>query len=127
KTSSNTRNMNIDNTLRSNKRTEYDRQTGQYDNEWVVNVARARKNVADWRDDIDDELEDQELEAHYIYMEKIQEVIPDAANNLDLSLILSHSKRVPLATPSIDGTPEQPREELMLVKMQRKCGKQLKD
>nr|GEX91244.1 hypothetical protein [Tanacetum cinerariifolium] len=45
KTSSNTRNMNIDNTPRSNKRTEYDRQTGQYDNEWVVNVARARKNV----------------------------------------------------------------------------------
>ncbi|GJV01743.1 integrase, catalytic region, zinc finger, CCHC-type containing protein, partial [Tanacetum coccineum] len=35
----------------------------------------------DWRDDIDDELEDQELEAHYMYMEKIQEVILDATDN----------------------------------------------
>nr|GEY41416.1 hypothetical protein [Tanacetum cinerariifolium] len=29
---------------------------------------------ADWRDDIDDELEDQELKAHYMYMAQIQEV-----------------------------------------------------
>nr|GFB64989.1 Gag-Pol polyprotein [Tanacetum cinerariifolium] len=29
---------------------------------------------ADWRDDTDDELEDQELEAHYMYMAQIQEV-----------------------------------------------------
>ncbi|GKB56123.1 retrovirus-related pol polyprotein from transposon TNT 1-94 [Tanacetum coccineum] len=35
----------------------------------------------DWRDDADDEPEDQELEAHYIYMAKIQEVSPDAADN----------------------------------------------
>nr|GEX06773.1 hypothetical protein [Tanacetum cinerariifolium] len=35
---------------------------------------------ADWRDDTDDELEDQELEAHYMYMAKIQEVSPDAAD-----------------------------------------------
>nr|GEY76005.1 RNA-directed DNA polymerase, eukaryota, reverse transcriptase zinc-binding domain protein [Tanacetum cinerariifolium] len=34
-----------------------------------------------YKDDIDDELEDQELEAHYIYMEKIKEVTPDAAAN----------------------------------------------
>nr|GEX61041.1 retrovirus-related Pol polyprotein from transposon TNT 1-94 [Tanacetum cinerariifolium] len=34
----------------------------------------------DLRDDIDDELEDQELEAHYMYMAKIQEVSPDAAD-----------------------------------------------
>ncbi|GJU15262.1 hypothetical protein Tco_1143228 [Tanacetum coccineum] len=32
----------------------------------------------DWRDDTDDEPEDQELEAHYLYMTKIQEVTPDA-------------------------------------------------
>nr|GEU76949.1 retrovirus-related Pol polyprotein from transposon TNT 1-94 [Tanacetum cinerariifolium] len=36
---------------------------------------------ADWKDDIDDESEDQELEAHYIYMAQIQEVTPDAADN----------------------------------------------
>nr|GEV72667.1 hypothetical protein [Tanacetum cinerariifolium] len=36
---------------------------------------------ADWMDDTDDELEDQELEAHYMYMAKIQEVSPDAADS----------------------------------------------
>ncbi|GKD99672.1 retrovirus-related pol polyprotein from transposon TNT 1-94, partial [Tanacetum coccineum] len=36
---------------------------------------------ADWRDDTNDKLEDQELEAHYLYMAKIQEVTPDVANN----------------------------------------------
>nr|GEZ70009.1 hypothetical protein [Tanacetum cinerariifolium] len=36
---------------------------------------------ADWRDDTDNEPEDQELEAHYMYMIQIQEVNPDAADN----------------------------------------------
>nr|GFC10713.1 hypothetical protein [Tanacetum cinerariifolium] len=37
---------------------------------------------ADWRDDTDDdELEDQELEAHYMYMAQLQEVSPDAADS----------------------------------------------
>nr|GFB70095.1 hypothetical protein [Tanacetum cinerariifolium] len=36
---------------------------------------------ADWMDDTDDESDDQELEAHYMYMEKIQEVTPDAAGS----------------------------------------------
>nr|GEY89479.1 hypothetical protein [Tanacetum cinerariifolium] len=37
---------------------------------------------ADWRDDTDDdELEDQELEAHYMYMVQLREVSPDAANS----------------------------------------------
>nr|GFB68154.1 hypothetical protein [Tanacetum cinerariifolium] len=36
---------------------------------------------ADWRDDIDDEPEDQELETHYLYMAHIQEVTSDAADN----------------------------------------------
>nr|GEV99316.1 retrovirus-related Pol polyprotein from transposon TNT 1-94 [Tanacetum cinerariifolium] len=36
----------------------------------------------DWRDDTDDdELEDQELEAHYMYMAQLQEVTPDAADS----------------------------------------------
>ncbi|GJZ22892.1 hypothetical protein Tco_0559931 [Tanacetum coccineum] len=62
KTSSNTRNVNVDNPPRSDKRTGYSEQ-------------------ADWRDDTYDELEDQELEAHYMYMKKIQEVTPDAVHN----------------------------------------------
>nr|GFB99858.1 hypothetical protein [Tanacetum cinerariifolium] len=39
-------------------------------------------NQADWRDDTDDdELEDHELEAHYMYMAQLQEVSPDAADS----------------------------------------------
>ncbi|GJX42524.1 hypothetical protein Tco_0257514 [Tanacetum coccineum] len=30
-----------------------------------------------WKDDTDDEFDDQELEAHYMYMAQIQEVTPD--------------------------------------------------
>nr|GEV04517.1 copia protein [Tanacetum cinerariifolium]GEV27752.1 copia protein [Tanacetum cinerariifolium] len=74
KTSSNTCRAHQDNTLRINRGIEYD-------NQMVVNVVVARENVADWRDDTDDKLEDQELEAHYLYMEKIQEVTPDVADN----------------------------------------------
>nr|GEX78582.1 hypothetical protein [Tanacetum cinerariifolium] len=36
---------------------------------------------ADWRGGIDDEPKDQELEAHYLYMVKIQGVTPDATDN----------------------------------------------
>nr|GEY13630.1 hypothetical protein [Tanacetum cinerariifolium] len=45
-------------------------QAGQYDNQRAVNVIEARENVGT-----------QEVEAHYIYMSKIQEVTPDAADN----------------------------------------------
>nr|GFB76361.1 hypothetical protein [Tanacetum cinerariifolium] len=46
--------------------------------------ARIQLNAeqVDWRDDTDDdELEDQELEAHYMYMAQLQEVSPDAADS----------------------------------------------
>nr|GEX31179.1 hypothetical protein [Tanacetum cinerariifolium] len=39
------------------------------------------KDQAGWRDDTDDEPEDQELEAHYMYIAQIQEVTLDAADN----------------------------------------------
>nr|GEU76876.1 hypothetical protein [Tanacetum cinerariifolium] len=78
KTSSNISRANQDNTLRINRGT-------RYDNQRVVNVVRARENLnveqADWRDETDDEPEDQELEAHYMYMAQIQEVTPDAVDN----------------------------------------------
>nr|GFA38197.1 hypothetical protein [Tanacetum cinerariifolium] len=48
------------------------------------NVAGARETVeqADWKDDTDDdELEDQELEAYYMYMAQLQQVSPDAADS----------------------------------------------
>ncbi|GJU98849.1 hypothetical protein Tco_1328120 [Tanacetum coccineum] len=76
RTSSNTSRAHQDNTLRINRGTGYD-------NQRVVNIAGARENVeqADWRDDTDDEPEDQELEAHYLYMAQIQEVTIDAVDN----------------------------------------------
>ncbi|GJW42780.1 ribonuclease H-like domain-containing protein [Tanacetum coccineum] len=60
--------------------------TDGYDNQRVVNVVGARENVeqADWRDDTDDEPDDQELDAHYMYMAQIQEVTPDVADNSGL-------------------------------------------
>nr|GEV65773.1 retrovirus-related Pol polyprotein from transposon TNT 1-94 [Tanacetum cinerariifolium] len=75
------------------------------DDEMLSNVPGARENVGttvveagiqlnvvqvDWRDDTDDESEDQELEANYMYMAQIQEVSPDAADSgliLDAELL----------------------------------------
>ncbi|GJU23307.1 hypothetical protein Tco_1156649 [Tanacetum coccineum] len=85
RTSSNSSRANQDNSPRINRGTGYD-------NQRVVNVARARDNVeeagvqlnaeqADWKDDTHDESDDQELEAHYMYMEQIQEVTPDPVDN----------------------------------------------
>nr|GFD00142.1 hypothetical protein [Tanacetum cinerariifolium] len=36
---------------------------------------------ADWKDDTDDESDEQELEAHYMYMAKLQQVSPDVVNS----------------------------------------------
>nr|GEW53196.1 retrovirus-related Pol polyprotein from transposon TNT 1-94 [Tanacetum cinerariifolium] len=73
RTSSNTSRANQDNSLRINRGVGYD-------NKRIGNVAGARETV-DWRDDIDDESEDRELEAHYMYMAHIQEVSPVAADS----------------------------------------------
>ncbi|GJZ69486.1 hypothetical protein Tco_0633036 [Tanacetum coccineum] len=50
---------------------------------------------ADWRDDTDDEPDDQELEAHYMYMAQIQELTPDDADN---------------SRPNFDTKPEHPEQ-----------------
>nr|GEU47994.1 retrotransposon protein, putative, unclassified [Tanacetum cinerariifolium] len=42
---------------------------------------KLKAEQADWRDDTDDEPDDQELKAHYMYMTQIQEVTPNAAEN----------------------------------------------
>ncbi|GKA09388.1 hypothetical protein Tco_0688719 [Tanacetum coccineum] len=85
RTSSNTSRANQDNSPRINRGTGYD-------NQRAVNVAGARENVedagvqlnaeqADWKDNTDDESDDQELEAHYMYMAQIHEVTPDPVDN----------------------------------------------
>nr|GEX76713.1 hypothetical protein [Tanacetum cinerariifolium] len=45
KTSSNTRNKNVDNTSRTDKSTGYDRQTGKYENQRAVNVVGNKDTV----------------------------------------------------------------------------------
>nr|GFA88706.1 hypothetical protein [Tanacetum cinerariifolium] len=70
RTSSNTNRANQDNSLRIN------RSVG-YENQRIGNVVGAKETVeqVDWRDDTDDdELEDQELEANYMYMAQLQDV-----------------------------------------------------
>nr|GEW70111.1 hypothetical protein [Tanacetum cinerariifolium] len=101
KTSSNSRNKNVDTTPWYKN----DNQSRQFRNQRMVNVAGARENVGspvvqqsriqcfnckefghfakecrkpkrqyDWLADTDEEINEQELEAHYSYMAKIQEV-----------------------------------------------------
>ncbi|GJY99030.1 hypothetical protein Tco_0516460 [Tanacetum coccineum] len=50
---------------------------------WDVIKAGVQLNAeqADWKDDTDDESDDQELEAHYMYMAQLQEVTPDPVDN----------------------------------------------
>nr|GEV39656.1 integrase, catalytic region, zinc finger, CCHC-type, peptidase aspartic, catalytic [Tanacetum cinerariifolium] len=83
KTSSNSRNKNVDTTPRYKN----DNQSGQFGNHRTMNVAGARENVSspvlqqsriqcfNYKEfDTDEEIDEQKLEAHYSYMAKIQEV-----------------------------------------------------
>ncbi|GKF23163.1 hypothetical protein Tco_0075485, partial [Tanacetum coccineum] len=115
RTSSNTKNKNVDTTLRY----KIDNQTGQFGNQRAMNVAGARETVggqecrkpkrvkdstyhkekmllckqakkgvplqaqqSEWLANTDEEIDKQELEAHYNYMAKIQEV-PTADSGTD--------------------------------------------
>ncbi|GJQ94665.1 hypothetical protein Tco_0005804 [Tanacetum coccineum] len=100
-------NKNVD----TNPRYKTDNQTGQFGNQRAVNVVGARETVggpvvqqsgiqcfnckefaekgvqlqaeqSDWLADTDEEIDEQELEAHYSYMAKIQEV-PNADSGTD--------------------------------------------
>ncbi|GKA71491.1 hypothetical protein Tco_0777630 [Tanacetum coccineum] len=81
RTSSNTRNKNVDTTSRYKN----DNQTRQFRNQRTMTVAGARETIAkksiplqaeqsDWLADTDEEIDEQELKTHYSYMAKIQEV-----------------------------------------------------
>nr|GEW48905.1 hypothetical protein [Tanacetum cinerariifolium] len=108
RTSSNTSRANQDNSPRINRGTGYDNQRivnvvgakdnvarecqkpkrpkdAAYDKEKMLLCKQEEAGFqlnaeqADWRDDTDDEPDDQELEAHYMYMAQLQEVTPDAS------------------------------------------------
>ncbi|GKC63529.1 hypothetical protein Tco_1096127, partial [Tanacetum coccineum] len=73
-TSSNTSRANQDNSPRINRGTGI--QCYNYKEYGHLNAEQA-----DWKDDTDDESDDQELEAHYMYMAQIQEVTLDVVDN----------------------------------------------
>ncbi|GJR69780.1 hypothetical protein Tco_0015845 [Tanacetum coccineum] len=72
RTSSNSRNKNVDTTPRYKN----DNQTGQFGNQSTMTVVGARDSVGS------QEIDEQELEAHYSFMAKIQEV-PTADSGID--------------------------------------------
>ncbi|GJV81776.1 hypothetical protein Tco_1517646 [Tanacetum coccineum] len=47
----------------------------------IKGMSETKTKQADWKDDIDDESEEQELEAHYMYMAQLQEVTPYPVDN----------------------------------------------
>ncbi|GJS73872.1 hypothetical protein Tco_0706713 [Tanacetum coccineum] len=73
-----------------------DNQSGQFGNQRTMTVAGARETVgslvftsscaSDWLEDTDEEIDEQELEAHYSYMAKIQEVSPAESSSTDTPL-----------------------------------------
>ncbi|GJX00179.1 retrovirus-related pol polyprotein from transposon TNT 1-94 [Tanacetum coccineum] len=92
RTSSNTSRANQDNSPRINRGTGYDNQRAKPKRCKGCNYHKEREcycglnkrkwvqlnaEQADWKDDTDD----QELEAHYMYMAQIQEVTPDQVDN----------------------------------------------
>ncbi|GKF24917.1 hypothetical protein Tco_0080811, partial [Tanacetum coccineum] len=84
RTSTNTRNKNVDTTLRNPKWVK----DSTYHKEKMLLCKQAEKCVqlqaeqSDWLADTDEEIDEQELEAHYSYMAKIQEV-PNADSGTD--------------------------------------------
>nr|GEU85545.1 hypothetical protein [Tanacetum cinerariifolium] len=106
RTSSNTSRANQDNSPRINRGTRECQKPKRvkdaaYHKEKMLlckqEEARFQLNAeqADWKDDTDDEPEDQELEAHYMYMAQIQEVNPDAADNFGPIFDSEPLKKVP--------------------------------
>nr|GEU92125.1 retrovirus-related Pol polyprotein from transposon TNT 1-94 [Tanacetum cinerariifolium] len=93
RTSSNTSLAHQDNTLRINRGTG----KGMQKVKWVKDAAYHKEKMllckqeearvqlnaeqANWKDNTDDESDDQELEAHYMYMAQIQEVSLDTTEN----------------------------------------------
>nr|GFA36707.1 hypothetical protein [Tanacetum cinerariifolium] len=55
--------------------------TRTYTNDKEETGIQLNAEQADWKEDTDDKSDDQELEAHYMYMAKIQEVSPDVVDS----------------------------------------------
>nr|GFC94784.1 integrase, catalytic region, zinc finger, CCHC-type, peptidase aspartic, catalytic [Tanacetum cinerariifolium] len=117
RTSSNTSRANQDNSPRIHRNAGYEGQRSG-------TVAGARETVgssmeeagiqlnadqADWKDDTDEESDDQELEAHYMYMAKLQQVSPYVVDS----------------GPIFDTEPEQKLMEIVLFIVDSGCSKHM--
>nr|GEV03975.1 retrovirus-related Pol polyprotein from transposon TNT 1-94 [Tanacetum cinerariifolium] len=136
RTSSNASRANQDNSLRINRGTGYEnqrlgnvvgaRETVAYHREKILlckqEEARIQLNAeqADWKDDTDDESNDQELEAHYMYIAKLQEVSPDAADS-GPSLMMSQCKSEQIDQNDDDDDLVNERELLASLIVKLKC------
>nr|GEV01868.1 hypothetical protein [Tanacetum cinerariifolium] len=76
---------------------------------------------ADRKDDTDDKPEDQELEAHYMYMAQIQEVTPVLLIIMDPSFILSHCNREQIDQNDDDDALANERDLLISLIEKLKC------
>nr|GEX40039.1 hypothetical protein [Tanacetum cinerariifolium] len=93
RTSSNTSRANQDNSLRINSGVSKGMSKPKRENDAAYHrekmllckpeeaVIQLNAEQADWRDGTDDESEDQELEAHYMFLAQIQKVSPDATDS----------------------------------------------
>ncbi|GJT82317.1 hypothetical protein Tco_1056659 [Tanacetum coccineum] len=96
RTSSNSRNKTEDTTPRKPKRVK----DYAYHKEKMMMCKQAEQGVplqaeqADWLEDTDEEIDEQELEAHYSYMAKIQEVSPAESSLLITPLETGKTKKV---------------------------------
>ncbi|GKD23536.1 hypothetical protein Tco_1225239 [Tanacetum coccineum] len=87
RTSSNTRRANQDNSSKKSAEKPKRVKDAAYHKEKMLLCKQEKAGVqlnakqADWKDDTDDESDDQELEAHYMFMVQVQEITPDQVDN----------------------------------------------
>ncbi|GJZ20510.1 hypothetical protein Tco_0557100 [Tanacetum coccineum] len=109
RTSSNSKNKNVDTTPRYKN----DNQTGQFRNQRTITIAGARETIAekgvplqveqaDWLEDTNEEIDEQELEAHYGFIAKIQEVLPPESDSAVEPLEQVDSNVIPNSTDMYD-------------------------
>nr|GEY24572.1 integrase, catalytic region, zinc finger, CCHC-type, peptidase aspartic, catalytic [Tanacetum cinerariifolium] len=121
RTSSNSKNKNVVTTPRYKN----DNQYGQFENQRTVNVVGARENVGSsvvQQSGIqytDEEIDEQELEAHYSYMEKIQETKSVLKTNVSEGL----SK--PVTAQTLPQTAKQAIVQLILFIIDSGCTKHM--
>ncbi|GJU41930.1 retrovirus-related pol polyprotein from transposon TNT 1-94, partial [Tanacetum coccineum] len=123
RTSSNSRNKTEDTTPRECRKPKRVKDYA-YHKEKMMMCKQAEQGVplqaeqADWLEDTDEEIDEQELEAHYSYMAKIQEVSPEESSStsqpLEQILQITHNTSVP-ETLQQNGVVERRNQTLMEV------------